>query len=315
MDALDRRVGAELGHVEVEVVVRRLPRGVEHERGRGDRPLGELGDGVADLPAAAPHVGGDPRPEVPWRRDRRPAGVAGVAAQHVDEHRPVDEVDGEGREPVEDDEAVGRAGAQVEGDLRRRVEVQAVAAGAHEPRRDLVGAVALGPGVVEGEDVDPLAGLVEGIELLAEAVEMLVRGTGAGERGLRRLDRPPVGDLVAQHAVVHEAQRGGHLAVAGGVGHGEGVRRGRRRHHPAELERRALRRQHRRRGQGHHVGEHGAGEVGARQLDVTGALEHAGLEGAGAQRERRPGRDERPRDPVGEARHGACLGRMHGHMN
>jgi hypothetical protein len=40
----------------------------------------------------------------------------------------VDEVDGEGREPVEDYEAVGRAGAQVEGDLRRRVEVQAVAA-------------------------------------------------------------------------------------------------------------------------------------------------------------------------------------------
>ena len=180
-------VKARGGDVELEVVVGDLPGRVEDERGDGDAPLPELGDGVADLAPVAPDVGRDPGPEREGGRQRGPAGEAGVAGQHVGQRGAVDDVEFQGPDVVGDDVAARDRRAHVEGALRRRVEVEPVAAGADEPRRDLVGPVPLVAGVVERQDVHDVPGLVQRVELLAEPVEVLVGVGGGGDRGLVRL--------------------------------------------------------------------------------------------------------------------------------
>ena len=90
-------VGELVRDVEREIVVGELPGRVEDERRGGDVPLEELLDGVTDLAAGAPDVGGDPGPERPGRRQGRAAGQAGVAAQDVGQLGAGDEVQGQAR--------------------------------------------------------------------------------------------------------------------------------------------------------------------------------------------------------------------------
>jgi len=58
--------GGKLGHVKVNRC-RRSPGGIEDERRGRKTSLPKLGDGIADLAAAAPDIGGDPGTEHPGR--------------------------------------------------------------------------------------------------------------------------------------------------------------------------------------------------------------------------------------------------------
>ena len=87
----------------------------------------------------------------------------------------------------------------------------------------------LGPGIVKRQNVDALAGLIEAVEPLAEADEVLPFRGGSGDRGLKGRQPGPVDDLVAEHPVVNELQPGTDLGTADRLLERQAVRyRGRR---------------------------------------------------------------------------------------
>jgi hypothetical protein len=108
----------------------------------------------------------------------------------------------------------GAAGRHVERALRRGVQMEAVATGADEPRRDLVGVVALGARVVERQGLDAMVELIERVELLSEPEDVLVGNHGTGDSGRLRCCVSPIADLVTEHALAGKAQLTDYSRVA-----------------------------------------------------------------------------------------------------
>src|SRR5437762_6637740 len=82
--------------------------------------------------------------------------------------------------------------------------MESVAAGAHEPRRGLVGIVVLVASLVVSHHMHFVSGLIERVKLLAEAVEVLAAVGGGSDIGLGGSETVPVGHFVMHHAIAGE---------------------------------------------------------------------------------------------------------------